>query len=345
MIPLITLAMWPTLALAVQVTFNLATAHTALAQAQPEPQAHARGQSAIETAMIPKPAKLPIIPEPAHYTFGSGSDDDTGSLLCLAPDFTITLSSELSGREVAADVRRAAERTREKVLGETHQWLSVGRGSEFWTDTEAEQGEGSPDTARSDASFKPCTRWLGELQLSLNDKDNSAEEDPDEVSGTTAISDERRLSILGGATAPVPERNALEKYELTVPLEGPATLKANAALGLLRGLTTFEHLFYRLDEGSGTAVGGGGDADANADGDAAGPEGSAEEEEGKLQGRVYAPFAPYSITDEPVMGWRGLMLDTARNYLPIKDIKRVRLCCLILFVVFGARHGHLGRRC
>ena len=297
--------------------------------------------------MIPKPAKLPIIPEPAQYTFGSGSGsgNDTGSLLCLAPDFTITLSSELSGNEVAADVRRAAERTREKVLGETHQWLSVDRGSEFWVDTEAEQGEGSPDVARSGAAFKPCTRWLGELQLSLNDKDNSAEEGRDTVSGTTAISDERRLSILGGATAPGPERIALEKYELTVPLEGPATLKADAALGLLRGLTTFEHLFYRLDEGSGTAVGGG-DADTNSIDDAAeAGGGSTEEDEGKLQGRVYAPFAPYSIKDEPVMGWRGLMLDTARNYLPMKDIERVRLCGFNSVCCVGGQTWPSGTRC
>ena len=40
-------------------------------------------------------------------------------------------------------------------------------------------------------------------------------------------------------------------------------------------------------------------------------------------GRVYAPFGPYKITDQPEFGWRGLMLDTSRNYFSPKVMKKV----------------------
>ncbi|KIJ62655.1 glycoside hydrolase family 20 protein [Hydnomerulius pinastri MD-312] len=78
-----------------------------------------------------------------------------------------------------------------------------------------------------------------------------------------------------------------EKYALTVPSDGtPATLSANSTLGLFRGLTTFSQLFYEYD------------------------------------GVIYAPDTPVQIEDWPAYPYRGFMLDTARNYYSVADIKR-----------------------
>ncbi|KAH7928429.1 glycoside hydrolase family 20 protein [Leucogyrophana mollusca] len=78
-----------------------------------------------------------------------------------------------------------------------------------------------------------------------------------------------------------------EAYSLSVPSDGSAaTLKANSTLGLFRGLTTFSQLWYEYD------------------------------------GAIYTPEAPIDISDWPVYPYRGFMLDTARNYYPVSDIKR-----------------------
>lgn len=53
-------------------------------------------------------------------------------------------------------------------------------------------------------------------------------------------------SIMEEAIKPIGSRS--EEYTLHVPSDGsPATLAANSTLGLLRGLTTFEQLWYDLD--------------------------------------------------------------------------------------------------
>ncbi|KAI1788839.1 beta-hexosaminidase [Ganoderma leucocontextum] len=78
-----------------------------------------------------------------------------------------------------------------------------------------------------------------------------------------------------------------EEYVLSIPADGSAaTLTANSTLGLFRGLTTFTQLFY------------------------------------EWSGQIYTVEAPISITDAPAYPWRGLMLDTSRNFFPATDIKR-----------------------
>ncbi|OBZ71292.1 Beta-hexosaminidase 2 [Grifola frondosa] len=78
-----------------------------------------------------------------------------------------------------------------------------------------------------------------------------------------------------------------EGYTLLVPADGSsALLSANSTLGLLRGLTTFEQLWY------------------------------------EWSGDTYTLEAPISIADSPAYPYRGFMLDTARNFFPVADIKR-----------------------
>ncbi|KAF5382459.1 hypothetical protein D9615_002743 [Tricholomella constricta] len=79
----------------------------------------------------------------------------------------------------------------------------------------------------------------------------------------------------------------VEGYTLTIPADGSAaSLRANSTLGLFRGLTTFGQLWYDWD------------------------------------GTTYTLEAPFDIVDSPAYPYRGLMLDTARNYFPVADIKR-----------------------
>ncbi|KAJ7258751.1 N-acetylhexosaminidase [Mycena haematopus] len=92
-------------------------------------------------------------------------------------------------------------------------------------------------------------------------------------------------SISAQAVAPIESR--VEGYTLTVPADGSgAVLKANSTLGLFRGLTTFGQLWYDWN------------------------------------GATYTLSAPIQISDSPAYPYRGFMLDTARNFFPVADIKR-----------------------
>ncbi|KAJ6584388.1 N-acetylhexosaminidase [Mycena capillaripes] len=92
-------------------------------------------------------------------------------------------------------------------------------------------------------------------------------------------------SISAEAIAPIEDR--VEGYTLTVPADGSgAILKANSTLGLFRGLTTFGQLWY------------------------------------DWEGTTYSLSAPIQIADSPAYPYRGFMLDTARNFFPVSDIKR-----------------------
>ncbi|UZJ56163.1 hypothetical protein CBS101457_005483 [Exobasidium rhododendri] len=84
-----------------------------------------------------------------------------------------------------------------------------------------------------------------------------------------------------------------ESYSLTIPEgSGEAVLKAGNALGALRGLATFAQLVYRLP--------------GNKDGSDV----------------KYIPHLPIKIEDKTAFPYRGIMLDTARNYLPVASIKK-----------------------
>ncbi|KAI9062158.1 glycoside hydrolase family 20 protein [Trametes sanguinea] len=81
--------------------------------------------------------------------------------------------------------------------------------------------------------------------------------------------------------------NKSESYELSIPdNHAGATLIANSTLGLLRGLTTFEQLWY------------------------------------DYKGTKYTLEAPIQIHDEPAFPHRGFSFDTSRNFFSIADIQR-----------------------
>lgn len=108
-----------------------------------------------------------------------------------------------------ADLEAAISRTSSFIKNDKLERLVVGRSS-------------------TDASKAQHAKQLGSLVLSLS-------------RGATA------RSVATEAIAPLGSRS--EEYTLHVPADGsPATLSANSTLGLFRGLTTFEQLWYQLDD-------------------------------------------------------------------------------------------------
>jgi hexosaminidase len=80
-----------------------------------------------------------------------------------------------------------------------------------------------------------------------------------------------------------------ESYSLEIPARSDvAVLKANNSLGLLRGLQTFVQLVYTTE-----------------------------------RKERYILDAPHQISDKPAYAVRGLLLDTSRNFYPVKDLRRV----------------------
>jgi hexosaminidase len=79
-----------------------------------------------------------------------------------------------------------------------------------------------------------------------------------------------------------------ESYTLDVTIGGKATLEAVSSTGVLRGLETFAQLFYKHSDGQ----------------------------------HYYTTRAPVAIDDEPKYPHRGLLLDVARHWFTLDDIKR-----------------------
>ncbi|OAX38800.1 glycoside hydrolase family 20 protein [Rhizopogon vinicolor AM-OR11-026] len=119
------------------------------------------------------------------------------------------------------------------------------------------------------------------------------------------------LSLTSGANAkPIaseavkPLGTRREEYALMIPADGStATLTANSTLGLYRGLTTFNQLFYYYG------------------------------------GVTYTLLAPVAITDAPAYPFRGLGLDTSRNYYPVADI--LRTLDAMSWVKINTFHWHI----
>ena len=171
------------------------------------------------------------------------------TVLRLSKDFQINAEGSLQG-SLPGDLERAVQHTLDRLHANRHRYLSVQRGKEL---------------------LKPSgsAAEISSLVLSLS-------------------SNGKPTSIAEVAVRPVEERPKLERYKLLLPLDGPGRLEADTCLGLFRGLSTFEQLFYYASEGF-----------------------------------QYTPYAPYDIKDQPAFGWRAVLLDTSRNWFGIPAIQKM----------------------
>ena len=96
-----------------------------------------------------------------------------------------------------------------------------------------------------------------------------------------------------------------EAYNLTVPLSGHAVLIANTVYGALRGLETFAQLLrFSFDDGF-----------------------------------YYIDQAPWTIVDFPRFPHRGIMLDSARHFHPVLQVRQ--LMDSMAYAKFNVLHLHL----
>lgn len=100
----------------------------------------------------------------------------------------------------------------------------------------------------------------------------------------------RKLSIVQAAVA---NDSSLigpsnESYSLSIESDGTASITAVSPSGILHALQTFTQLFYLHSSRQGS----------------------------------YTNLAPVKIIDEPQFSHRGLNLDVARNFYPVKDLER-----------------------
>ncbi|PHH89537.1 hypothetical protein CDD83_5823 [Cordyceps sp. RAO-2017] len=81
-----------------------------------------------------------------------------------------------------------------------------------------------------------------------------------------------------------------ESYALGISQDGEVKIGCKASAGCLHGLESFVQLFYKHSAAS--------------------------------EPLSYTPFAPVTIEDKPKFPHRGLIMDLARNWYPVDDIKR-----------------------
>ncbi|KZO96762.1 glycoside hydrolase family 20 protein [Calocera viscosa TUFC12733] len=107
-------------------------------------------------------------------------------------------------------------------------------------------------------------------------------------------------SIMAEATCELGSRD--ESYTLSVPADGTAAMiQANTTLGLFRGLTTFSQLWYSTGGVASTFPFYSFFPGAS---------------------MIYSIEAPVTVMDTPAYPYRGLLLDTARNFIPVTDLYR-----------------------
>ena len=128
------------------------------------------------------------------------------TILKLSPNFDIQSSSI---HQPPQDLLDAISRTKSRLYSDQLQRLIVGRGA-------------------NDSAAFACAPSLARLTLMLNPNSPSIK------------------SIMEEATRDIATRS--ESYSLTIPNtdQGMATLNASSSLGLLRGLATFEQLWYEV---------------------------------------------------------------------------------------------------
>ncbi|KAI9028383.1 glycoside hydrolase superfamily [Hyaloraphidium curvatum] len=125
-----------------------------------------------------------------------------------------------------------------------------------------------------------------------------------------------RVELSCGADEPdAPLHSASEAYNISVPSGGVASVSAQSWVGCLRALDTFAQLVVRSRRSvtTGQPVGGG--------------------------FPLYIQGTPLAIVDSPTFEHRGLMLDTARHFVPVPTLKKVLQA--MSFAKLNVLHWHI----
>ena len=162
-------------------------------------------------------------------------------------------------------------------------WDAVGRASSRIWATKHEHLDTSFGADYFDDASNPCQHWLHSLDL--------------------VFSSGNYDSIRSCVKQQPEDRIKLEEYNMTIPTDGTGTITATNALGLFRGLTSFEGLWYYLAP--------------------QGQSGNYMRKRWSGGEALYAPWAPYEIHDYPSFAWRSVLLDTSRNFYPIADLQKM----------------------
>lgn len=122
-----------------------------------------------------------------------------------------------------------------------------------------------------------------------------------------------------------------ESYTLIIPNDGSrAVLKSKTVWGAIRGLETFSQLVQahpRRDKSGQLKIKNirytyNTDDDQDEDDDYVYEDEEDDDEDDDSFSHLFIPSTPIEIKDRPKFFHRGIMLDTSRNYFPVKDILR-----------------------
>ncbi|KAK9899280.1 glycoside hydrolase family 20 protein [Cystobasidium minutum MCA 4210] len=150
------------------------------------------------------------------------------------------------------------------------------------------------DLAALEKSAKECSNTLKRLTLTLGQSGGGHKRRAThaDIRRSFQKRGQEVSSITNEINKPHEERD--ESYQLEIKASSEdVTLTAPTTLGLLRGLQTFTQLVYTTNP-----------------------------DDQKAKPTRYIMKAPISIEDKPAYYIRGLLLDTARNYYRLRDIKR-----------------------
>jgi len=208
-------------------------------------------------------------------------------LVRLSPEFNITFASSLQ-TSAPRDLQAAVVETLRRVHEDVHHPLVLDQGRSLRSSVIDAPELSSLELRLSQGS----TEWLKQTIRATK-------------WGESLLAP--ILSIAQEAVRPLDDRD--ESYSLYVPADPVsrrrAFIVASTTLGLLRGLQTFSQLVYAipaLDVSQGDVT----------------PYGTADESVHPLK---YIT-GPVSIKDEPAYPYRGVMLDTSRNFYPVDALKR-----------------------